>query len=79
MSSQLFVEGLQLEAIRARLDEPPPVINNGITPIVEYLNLLRHDRIQLVDELDRLRAEMTKPDGTRDSWCATNARKELDM
>jgi hypothetical protein len=53
----------QLRAIRARLDEPPPVIalagrNHGLTPIVEYLALLRQDRIQLVDELDRLRAEI---------------------
>jgi hypothetical protein len=52
----------QLSAIRARLDEPPPVIalagrNHGITPLVEYLALLRNDRIRLVDEIDRLRAE----------------------
>jgi len=51
-------------AIRARLDEPPPVIslasrNHGFTPIVEYLSLLRQDRIMLIDELDRLRAEIT--------------------
>jgi hypothetical protein len=53
----------QLNAIRARLDEPPPVIalagrNHGLTPIVEYLAMLRDDRIRLVDELDRLRAEL---------------------
>jgi len=54
----------QLTAIRARLDEPPPVIalagrNHGLTPIVEYLSLLRQDRIMLVNELDRLRAEIS--------------------
>ena len=54
----------ELKAIRARLDEPPPVIalagrNHGLTPIVEYLALLRQDRIMLVNELDRLRAEIT--------------------
>lgn len=53
----------QLAAIRARWDEPPPVIalagrNRGITPMVEYLALLREDRIDLVDEIDRLRAEI---------------------
>jgi hypothetical protein len=53
----------QLEAIRARLNEPPPVIalasrKHGLTPIVEYLALLREDRIHLVDELDRLRSEL---------------------
>jgi hypothetical protein len=53
----------QLAAIRARLDEPPPVIalagrKQGLTPIVEFIALLREDRIQLVDEIDRLRAEM---------------------
>ena len=54
----------QLSAIRARLDEPPPVIalagrNHGVTPLVEYLALLRNDRIVLVEEIDRLRAEIT--------------------
>ena len=53
----------QLTAIRARLDEPPPIIalagrNHGVTPIVEYLALLREDRIALVEEIDRLRAEL---------------------
>jgi hypothetical protein len=55
----------QLTAIRARLDEPPPVIalagrNHGVTPLVEYLALLREDRIVLVEEIDRLRAEPRK-------------------
>jgi len=54
----------QLTAIRARLDEPPPVIalagrNHGITPLVEYLALLRNDRVMLVEEIDRLRAEIS--------------------
>ncbi|MHB1710162.1 MAG: hypothetical protein ACYCV7_01995 [Acidimicrobiales bacterium] len=57
----------QLAAIRARLDEPPPVIalagrNRGLTPIVEYLALLREDRVDLVDEIDRLRAELRRDD-----------------
>jgi len=53
----------QLTAIRARLDEPPPVIalagrNHGVTPLVEYLAQLREDRIALVEEIDRLRDEL---------------------
>jgi len=65
-SEQLSEE--QLLAIRARLDELPPVIalagrNHGLTPIVEYLALLRDDRIMLVNELDRLRAEISGPGG----------------
>jgi hypothetical protein len=55
----------QLAAIRARLGEPPPLIalaarNNGRTALVEYLAMLRDDRIRLVDEVDRLRAELTE-------------------
>jgi hypothetical protein len=62
------IDDAQLEAIRARLDEPPPVIslasrNHGLTPLVEYLALLREDRIKLVDEIDRLRAEINGPIG----------------
>ncbi|HUY65455.1 MAG TPA: hypothetical protein VMV06_01430 [Acidimicrobiales bacterium] len=57
----------QLAAIRARLDEPPPVIalagrNQGLTPIAAYLTLLREDRVQLVDEIDRLRIELAGGD-----------------
>jgi hypothetical protein len=62
----------QLIAIRARLDEPPPIIalagrNHGVTPLVEYLALLRDDRVRLVEEIDRLRAEMSgrNDSGTR--------------
>jgi hypothetical protein len=63
----------QLTAIRARLDEPPPVIalagrNHGVTPLVEYLALLRNDRIMLVEEIDRLRAEI----------CGSNASEVSD-
>ncbi|MDP9072776.1 MAG: hypothetical protein M3N98_01155 [Actinomycetota bacterium] len=52
----------ELTAIRARLDEPPPLItltlrNHGTTALSEYLARLREDRISLVDEVDRLRAE----------------------
>lgn len=55
----------QLQAIRARLDEPPPLIalaarNHGFTPLVEYLALLRDDRIQLLEEVARLRAELNE-------------------
>ena len=55
----------QLAAIRARLAEPPPTIalaarNHGFTPLVEYLALLQEDRIALVDEVDRLRAELAE-------------------
>lgn len=52
----------QLAAIRARLAEPPPLIalaelHPGRTALVEYLGRLKDDRIALVDEIDRLRAE----------------------
>jgi hypothetical protein len=55
----------QLNAIRARLAEPPPTIalaarNHGYTPLIEYIALLRDDRIKLVDEIDRLRAELDR-------------------
>jgi hypothetical protein len=61
----------QLAVIRARLDEPPPMLalasrNNGLTAISAYLTLLREDRIQLLDEIDRLRAEMEDPGGQDD-------------
>lgn len=53
----------QLSVIRARLDEPPPIIalagrNRGLTPIVEYISLLRENRINLVNEIDRMKIEM---------------------
>lgn len=56
-----------LAAIRARLEEPAPPIslasrNQGLTPLVKYLVLLRNDRIALVDEIDHLRAEMAGGD-----------------
>jgi hypothetical protein len=49
-----------LEAIRARLDEPPPLLalverHQGTTALSEYLARLRDDRIALVDEVDLLR------------------------
>ena len=52
-----------LEAIRARLEEPPPLLalaqrHHGTTALSEYLARLRADRIALVDEVDRLRAEL---------------------
>ncbi|GAC1364168.1 MAG: hypothetical protein NVSMB32_06420 [Actinomycetota bacterium] len=55
-----------LMAIRARLDEPPPLIalaerNQGSTALIEYLRRLQEDRIALVDEIDRLRAEVQGP------------------
>lgn len=53
----------QLTAIRARLTEPPPFLalaerNQGSTALTEYLRRLQDDRIALVDEVDRLRAEV---------------------
>lgn len=53
----------QLASIRARLDEPPPPLvlaerKGGQTALAEYLARLQADRIALVDEVDRLRAEM---------------------
>ena len=55
-----------LRAIRARLDEPPPLLalaerRGGTTALAEYLARLQQDRIALVDELDRLRAELGTP------------------
>ncbi|MDQ6618050.1 MAG: hypothetical protein M3083_25720 [Actinomycetota bacterium] len=51
-----------LMAIRARLDEPPPLLalaerKGGATAIAEYLRRLHDDRIALVEEVDRLRAQ----------------------
>lgn len=56
-----------LAAIRARLDEPPPLLalaqrHRGGTALAEYLERLQHDRIALVDEVDRLRAELGRAD-----------------
>ena len=50
----------RLAALRARLDEPLPPLalvgrNHGLTAISSYLALLRDDRIQLTEEIDRLR------------------------
>jgi DNA-binding transcriptional MerR regulator len=58
----------QLTAIRARLDEPPPLLalaerNRGLTALTEYLRSLQEDRVALVEEVDRLRAEMAGPPG----------------
>lgn len=54
-----------LAAIRARLDEPPPLLalaqrHRGATALAEYLGRLQQDRIALVDEVDRLRAELAR-------------------
>jgi hypothetical protein len=59
----------QLEAIRARLSEPPPLIalaelHPGRTALVEYLARLQDDRIALVEEIDRLRAESADERGS---------------
>lgn len=55
----------QLAAIRARLAEPPPLRalperNQGRTALSVYLLRLENDRVALVDEVDRLRAEVTE-------------------
>ena len=54
-----------LQAIRARLDEPPPLLalaerHRGQTALVEYLERLQKDRIALVEEVDRLRADLAQ-------------------
>lgn len=54
-----------LQAIRARLEEPPPLIalaerHRGCTALFEYLTRLQQDRMALVDEVDRLRAELAE-------------------
>ena len=61
----------QLASIRARLDEPPPLLalaerTPGRTALVEYLARLTDDRIALVEELDRLRAELAGETGRGD-------------
>ena len=53
----------QMNAIRARLDEPPPLLalaerKRGPTALTEYLRLLQEDRVALVEEIERLRAEI---------------------
>ena len=55
----------QLASIRARLEEPPPLLalaerNHGRTALAEYIARLQQDRIALVDEVDRLRAEVER-------------------
>lgn len=55
----------QLRAIRARLEEPPPLLalaerHRGSTALAEYLKRLQDDRIALVDEVDRLRGELSE-------------------
>jgi hypothetical protein len=57
-----------LATIRARLNEPPPPIvlagrNRGLTPLETYLRLLHEDRLNLVDEIDRLKAENARLEG----------------
>jgi MerR family transcriptional regulator/heat shock protein HspR len=57
----------QLASIRARLGEPPPPLalaerKGGQTALAEYLARLQEDRIALVDEVDRLRAEIGQTD-----------------
>jgi hypothetical protein len=45
------------------LDDLPPFIalagsNQRFTPVASYLRLLRSDQIELVNEIDRLKAEL---------------------
>lgn len=59
----------QLAAIKARLDEPPPVIalaerNRGTTALNEYLKSLSDDRIALAQEVARLREELRGREST---------------
>lgn len=58
----------KLNAIRARLDEPPPLLalaerKRGPTALTEYLRLLQEDRVALVEEVERLRAEIAERAG----------------
>jgi hypothetical protein len=55
----------QLAGIRARLNEPPPLLvlaerNRGLTALTEYLRRLQEDRVALVEEVERLRAEIAE-------------------
>jgi hypothetical protein len=63
MSGQEYMSEEMLLAIRARLEEPPPLIalaerKASQTALTEYLTRLQGDRIALVDEIDRLRSEL---------------------
>lgn len=63
MDGPLEISDEQMLAIRARLEEPPPLLaleerKRGTTALFEYLRLLQEDRVALVDEVDRLRAEL---------------------
>lgn len=65
MDDQEEISPELLAAIRARLDEPPPLLvlaqrHQGATALAEYLERLQQDRIALVDEVDRLRAELAQ-------------------
>ena len=51
---------VQLAEIKARLAERPPiraVAKGSQSPVAEYLTHLRNDQIELVREVERLRAE----------------------
>jgi hypothetical protein len=53
----------RLAEIRARLHESPPVIAVAASireksPVASYLHLVRNDQLDLVNEVDRLKAEL---------------------
>ena len=53
----------RLAEIRARLSEPPPVTLVGSpdrerSPVATYMRQLRNDQSDLLDEVDRLKAEL---------------------
>jgi hypothetical protein len=51
-----------LARLGTHIDEPPPLIarvarNRGLTPIQTYLRLLQDDRIDLNDEVNRIKGQ----------------------
>jgi hypothetical protein len=57
------LSGERLAEIRAQLDQPPPIravaaSNYDKSPVASYLNLLRDNQMDLVNEIDRLKAEL---------------------
>ncbi|HLI57815.1 MAG TPA: hypothetical protein VKY26_12385 [Actinomycetota bacterium] len=70
-----------LEAIRARLEEPPPLLalagrHQGTTALTEYLARLLADRIALVDEVDRLREELGSPSPSNEAPSAPESARD---
>lgn len=66
MDHEHFAEEMsdeRLAEITARLAEPPPFVSltgskRSRTPVASYISVLRNDQIDLVSEIERLKAEL---------------------